>query len=195
MGCALRSNATMSRAIGWATEFLVCSGKILRLGRLKPIFSNEYKLVSLPRCSERSSSKASKALCLWPWLKLPQDASFPAEQDHWLSSGGNQLYLPATCFCWVTQQLLGILTSPFCQTEPGIMLCSRWGYDSALLGMDHFRQLPSFPKQVLPVGGTRSYSEQWWSYDLTPLTGQSRGNPLNQVLNLLWGWSPLPPSS
>lgn len=134
MGCALCSNATMSRAIGWATKFLVCSGKILRLGRLKPIFSNEYKLVSLPRCSERSSSKASKALCLWPWLKLPQDASFLAEQDHWLSSGGNQLYLPATfagshSSFWVFSPALSIRQNQgSCSAAGGAMTQLSWGW-------------------------------------------------------------------
>lgn len=61
--------------MGWATQLLVCSGNILWLGRLKPVFSNEWyqKLISLPRCSGRSSSKEVRLFVApnCPTLQVP----------------------------------------------------------------------------------------------------------------------------
>ena len=66
MDCGLCSSVAVSRAIGWAVQLPICSGKGLWLGRLKGVFSSKwgYELV-LPKHSRRSSSKATKALRLW----------------------------------------------------------------------------------------------------------------------------------
>lgn len=51
----------VNRAIRWDIQIPIYSAKVLWLGELKGIFSNKwrYKLFSLPRHSERSSSKGS----------------------------------------------------------------------------------------------------------------------------------------
>ena len=63
MGCALCSGVTVRRAVGWAMQLAVCSGKTLWSSRLKAVFSNEwgYELVSLSG-HNRSSSKVAKVL-------------------------------------------------------------------------------------------------------------------------------------
>lgn len=51
MGCTSDSSATESRAVGWATELSVYSGKVPWSGELKALFSSEwgYEFVTLPK--------------------------------------------------------------------------------------------------------------------------------------------------
>lgn len=51
MGCTSDSSATESRAVGWATELSVYSGKVPWSGELKALFSSEwgYEFVPLPK--------------------------------------------------------------------------------------------------------------------------------------------------
>ena len=63
MSCDFCSCATVSRSVGWTTQFPVCSCYVPCLSGLKAVLNSEqgYKLFSLPGCSERSSCKASNA--------------------------------------------------------------------------------------------------------------------------------------
>ena len=96
MGCVICLNTIVCRAGERAIQLLMCSGYAPWLERLKVVFTNSqcYELDSLPGYSGRSSSKASKALCLLSYLKPTCTPTSLAKQGHWLCSADYLLCLP-----------------------------------------------------------------------------------------------------
>lgn len=73
-------SATVSTALGWATQLAVCSGQASWVRGRAAVFSSGwgYKLVPLPRWSGRTGSKTGKAL-------RGLDSSRPVSQVSWLN--------------------------------------------------------------------------------------------------------------
>lgn len=73
-------SATVSTALGWATQLAVCSGQASWVRGRAAVFSSGwgYKLVPLPRWSGRTRSKTGKAL-------RGLDSSRPVSQVSWLN--------------------------------------------------------------------------------------------------------------
>lgn len=113
-------------------------GSLIR--QVEAVFSNEwsYELVSLPGHSERSSSKANKALCC---LNSSLSPSSLAEQIHWLCPANSQLCLPSF---WLTCH---------CVQVSSLILLVRWGWEPQQVG-GAISQFPCLDRKV------RVYSRQ-----------------------------------
>lgn len=66
IGCTLCLSAGTHRATEWVMQLPMCSGEVPCSDRMKAVFGDEqdYRLDSLPKYRARSSSKASKVICL-----------------------------------------------------------------------------------------------------------------------------------